>query len=1061
MGITVVEVVSAGPQGIAGVSTVAGGTTNQVLAKKTDVDYDVEWAALDAANVLFTSITGLEADNTADAIDEVNTIVGEVDDNIGLYTELTGVVSIDDIVTLNTDITLIDIAAFEYFIQGTKYSYAGATGVTPTIAADDSSTWVGVDATGIIYSDEKWSVAESQTILSLARLQAVQGQSGPSSELQSPVHLVYSIGQNGFVDSDWIGNTIGALYASGGTFTENGVNPLQVNQAAGEFHTAQRKHVEIDAANSIQTSVLYHVSGAPVIHDRAVLTIPKFWDNGTDKVALSSGYYASHTLLRSPKAEDLFILVYSNEEYISQNMAENANIDFSLFGNQATSGLVPVARFIIKDDSTNIVTIIDERPSIIDKQLSAGNVSDMQQIFDNSESPEIVTDDTRGALSIKRGSTSDTDNIIEGIDGADDVVFSVTGEGAITGTGEDITGIVNSNVMLTNSLGSVPAIDNMEGMIDNMHSAGVMSGCALTDNDNGTINIAAGYGFLRDAATETASLWAIEIAAQDNVTMFEGINYVSLDWHSGAPEFTSSPDRDSFNCLDICIAYVIVRNGNTLNWLDATRQNVDVGRKTRRMLLQRDEGFIHLTGGTILEDASSLAISVSEGVFNFMLEEIPHTAFDTSIAGTATANVFKLYYRDGGSSYTEVDDQKVVDTAKHDNGSGTLATLDSDKFGVTWFYMVINTPNELVAMVGQETFTTIAEAKIASAPTLTPALIEGLGALIGFTIYSGGSSEFTDVLSAFAPHMISSKAVSHDSLANIQGGAVDDYQHLTTAQVTTVNNIGTENHMEVINLTGIDIPAGKAVRHNGVTSGNVKAVLALADTFQNATILGITTITIPDGEIGLVTTFGEVSNIDTDGLPIGTPLYLSDTVAGDFIATAPIIRTQVGGAIEANDTTGRLFVTIENNEPLPVTLGSLLEATAPTSLSADLVNATAISSYSDSLEIVTEANEVTGVLTIPLDGIYRVNFSLHMTFDNVGQSGNKEFYVDLRDVTSDTLVKSLKGFILDSTEAYSLTDNGAATLVGGHDYRLELRSEGALTNFAFSSSTFYLESILY
>jgi len=282
----------------------------------------------------------------------------------------------------------------------------------------------------------------------------------------------------------------------------------------------------------------------------------------------------------------------------------------------------------------------------------------------------------------------------------------------------------------------------------------------------------------------------------------------------------------------------------------------------------------------------------------------------------------------------------------------------------------------------------------------------------------------------------------------------DDYPAIS-------HSIGRAIHMEVLNNTGSPIFSGRACRHNGVTAGQVKVVLALADSFVNATILGISAHEIPDGEVGLLTTFGSIHNVDTSDVPIGVPLFLSDTDAGGFTATSPIIRTQVGGALVSNETTGELFATIVNNAPLPRTLGSLLEATAPTSLPADLVNATPVSDYSDSIEIVTEANEVTGILTVSLAGIYRVNFSLHMTFDNVGQSGNKEFYVDLRDVTSDTLIKSLKGFILDSSEAYSLTDNGAVTLEANHEYRLELRSEGALTNFAFSSSTFYLESVLY
>lgn len=429
MSITVVEVVSAGPQGspgTPGASTHPGGDTGQSLRKISETDYDVDWEDVDATDVVFTSTGDLASTNTGEAIDETN-------DNIGLHTLLTGIVSIEDIVSLNDDVSLIDIIPFDYFIQGVRYTYAGITGTAPTIAASDSSTWVGITATEIVYSDSNFTREEARTTLSLARLQAVQGDSGPGSDLQSPLHLTYSIGENGFVDNDWVSSTIGALYGEGGKFSENSINAFQVDQTEGSFHTAQKKHINITGGTSIQASAFFHVASAPFLQTRSVLTIPKYWDNGTDAVALDTDKYASHTLLRSPKAEDVFIFIYSNAQYISQLAAENAAIDFTMFTSQASSGFIPVARFIVKGDSTNIVSIMDERPSIIDRQLNRCSVANIQQTYDNSETPELLTDATRGALTIKRGSAADTDNILEGLNGAGDTTFSVDGNGVITG----------------------------------------------------------------------------------------------------------------------------------------------------------------------------------------------------------------------------------------------------------------------------------------------------------------------------------------------------------------------------------------------------------------------------------------------------------------------------------------------------------------------------------------------------------------------------------------------------------------------------------------------------
>lgn len=57
------------------------------------------------------------------------------------------------------------------------------------------------------------------------------------------------------------------------------------------------------------------------------------------------------------------------------------------------------------------------------------SVSTLQNAYDNSISPEILTDATRGAVSIKRGSSADTDLVIEVLNGAGTVTSSIDGNG--------------------------------------------------------------------------------------------------------------------------------------------------------------------------------------------------------------------------------------------------------------------------------------------------------------------------------------------------------------------------------------------------------------------------------------------------------------------------------------------------------------------------------------------------------------------------------------------------------------------------------------------------------
>ena len=291
---------------------------------------------------------------------------------VGAQTVLTGIKDLNKIVFINADTTKINIESFEYWIQGIKYSYPGSTAISPTIAAGDSSTFIGVDTAGIVYSPDKFTDEETKTILPLARLQAEQGQSGPGSNLQSPIHENFPIGQEGYSERAWIANAIGVLYSDDGFFEENSTTPLQVDGHSGSFYDAQRKYTPIAAEANIEASSLYNVSGVPTLQTRATVIIPKFYDDGTDIVALDTTKYVSHTLLRSPKEENLFFFIYWNQEFDSQAEAERANPDYSIFQNQATSGLYAAARFIIKGDSTNIEAIQDERPQHILEDLSTG-----------------------------------------------------------------------------------------------------------------------------------------------------------------------------------------------------------------------------------------------------------------------------------------------------------------------------------------------------------------------------------------------------------------------------------------------------------------------------------------------------------------------------------------------------------------------------------------------------------------------------------------------------------------------------------------------------------------
>ena len=87
---------------------------------------------------------------------------------------------------------------------------------------------------------------------------------------------------------------------------------------------------------------------------------------------------------------------------------------------------------------------------------TGGSTGDLQDAYDNSTSPEITTDATNGALTLKRGSALDTDNVLEVKDGAGTTNASITGEGLVTAKRITSDGLVTANqsIIVDTSVGT-------------------------------------------------------------------------------------------------------------------------------------------------------------------------------------------------------------------------------------------------------------------------------------------------------------------------------------------------------------------------------------------------------------------------------------------------------------------------------------------------------------------------------------------------------------------------------------------------------------------------------
>jgi len=285
----------------------------------------------------------------------------------------------------------------------------------------------------------------------------------------------------------------------------------------------------------------------------------------------------------------------------------------------------------------------------------------------------------------------------------------------------------------------------------------------------------------------------------------------------------------------------------------------------------------------------------------------------------------------------------------------------------------------------------------------------------------------------------------HSGVVNVMGEYSD-----------VILQVGREMHMKVVNNTGVTISNGMIVRHNGVVGGIPQIALAIADTFDNARILGMTTHSIADGQEGVITTFGEVGSLDTSGFSDGVPLYLSDVNAGEFTETAPAIVSRIGGITVSHATAGKLFVYIINNKNLPSVFGGMLGQTTGNETYSLTTTAQDIINYNTKREIVVTADLVTGKITLPNDGEYRMHFTSAILFSS--STSTRSVTLELYDETGVVIhFPYVKNIPRDATED-SLSFSFPIDEVAGNVHKMRIKASVNM-DVTFDEISFDIQSV--
>lgn len=374
--------------------------------------------------------------------------------NLNRYKRLTnntgssGIVDFDGI-SINADATKFDVGQVKaWFVDNTtdpsrpthKYKVLAAqTGITVTNILTANGSFIGINVSGtVIQQVTSFTNAQTRTIIPLGGI-THSNHTTVTVVNDAPV-IEYNLGLQ-FYD---LMTNIGQFNVSGNLFASNGAS-LNITKTAGSIsRKGDNYETNPDDPHTITSATLnpatfgYRNSTASFAGTNTTTVDPSTYESplGTN-TAVTTNKFTIQRIWLAPN--DVVAIQYGQAQYTNLAAAIEALPNEAYVANAALLSRALLRGFmVVREGATDLSDASQARFFAASRfadaaTVSATSVSTLQNAYDNSVTPEMLTDSTRGALSIKRGSSADTDNVVEVLNGAGTITASVKGNGNISG----------------------------------------------------------------------------------------------------------------------------------------------------------------------------------------------------------------------------------------------------------------------------------------------------------------------------------------------------------------------------------------------------------------------------------------------------------------------------------------------------------------------------------------------------------------------------------------------------------------------------------------------------
>jgi hypothetical protein len=335
---------------------------------------------------------------------------------------------------------------------------------------------------------------------------------------------------------------------------------------------------------------------------------------------------------------------------------------------------------------------------------------------------------------------------------------------------DDMVPIVDDDVVTTKK---ITYHNLMSGAIESLSSSILTGGIISDGTDVGTIDITSQTTLLRIDTSETSSLRIVSVEAQSGITipLENTLYYVVLEYNDGSPTISLETDYPN-NTTNLCIGKCMKDDCNVIHICNCGMRLINgVSKLHRRGLLIE---YNRLAQGCSISDAGSRNFNMTSG---YIYEGIN---LYTPEAFSSLTDKFSYIYNNG--SWVCVENQTTIDNTQYNNYGVGLATLGPNKFGCHWVYIHPD-DGHVYVVYGTGNYSK-ADALNAGPPANLPPVISEFACLIGCIIIKKNNTSFSYIQMVTDKVFTGTGATNHNNLSNLQGGEVDEYYHMTSAQHT-------------------------------------------------------------------------------------------------------------------------------------------------------------------------------------------------------------------------------------------------------------------------------------